>query len=374
MIRVISIDFQIKDTQSADYIYQSCLHKAFNDFHFTVLCSKTFFELDSKLFRNILEPIKSRTVHPLKKLITYLKNIKTIWKEIEESFLQKGETILLFQSFFTSELIILLLLIIKFLLKNPKHVLKNVLICRFELDWKQQLIIRMIKMMSIGKVKLFLFSDTEELCQKHLFDLGIMECFLLPIPHTADLKPNNPNNNGYVLRLGFPGMPRAEKGSSIVLNMAELVHEKASIEVSLQDWSFYKALFEHKNLYVDISFPKETREDYVNYLNKCDIVVLPYSSNNYLKRSSGIFVEAICAGKVVIAPKGTWMSEQLSDMNLGRFAISFNKLSDEFFSLILEVEGDIEYFKKLFESNSRRFREFHSQDNFDLIIKNILCE
>lgn len=42
-----------------------------------------------------------------------------------------------------------------------------------------------------------------------------------------------------------------------------------------------------------------------------DVILIPYSQNNYISRSSGIFSEAMAAGIPVIVPAGTWMSAQL---------------------------------------------------------------
>ncbi|WP_377806285.1 hypothetical protein ABNQ38_06275 (plasmid) [Azospirillum sp. A29] len=49
--------------------------------------------------------------------------------------------------------------------------------------------------------------------------------------------------------------------------------------------------------------------EYNELLNRSDFVLIPYTRLNYTARSSGIFTEALAAGKPVIVPAGTWMSE-----------------------------------------------------------------
>jgi glycosyltransferase involved in cell wall biosynthesis len=50
---------------------------------------------------------------------------------------------------------------------------------------------------------------------------------------------------------------------------------------------------------------------YLALLNSADVVVIPYDAAFYKARSSGVFAEALGAGKPVIVPEGTWMAEEL---------------------------------------------------------------
>jgi glycosyltransferase involved in cell wall biosynthesis len=51
---------------------------------------------------------------------------------------------------------------------------------------------------------------------------------------------------------------------------------------------------------------------YVNLLRDCDIVILPYHPGSYRLRSSGVLVEALALGKVVVTSSGSWMSTQVT--------------------------------------------------------------
>lgn len=52
-----------------------------------------------------------------------------------------------------------------------------------------------------------------------------------------------------------------------------------------------------------------TVAEYHTLLESADLVLLPYDGLVYRSRTSGPFVEALCAGKPVVAPGQTWMAE-----------------------------------------------------------------
>jgi len=47
----------------------------------------------------------------------------------------------------------------------------------------------------------------------------------------------------------------------------------------------------------------------VSSLLAADVVLVPYSSDAYRYRTSGIFAEAVALGKPVITTRGSWMSD-----------------------------------------------------------------
>ena len=53
-------------------------------------------------------------------------------------------------------------------------------------------------------------------------------------------------------------------------------------------------------------------EEYYEVLSQGDIVVLPYDPESYSRRSSGVLIEAVVAGKVAVVPKGSWLASQVS--------------------------------------------------------------
>src|SRR5262249_19255299 len=52
--------------------------------------------------------------------------------------------------------------------------------------------------------------------------------------------------------------------------------------------------------------------EYFEILAQSDIVLIPYSPQRYRYRSSGVLIEAMAAGKVVVTSAGSWMATQVT--------------------------------------------------------------
>ena len=106
-------------------------------------------------------------------------------------------------------------------------------------------------------------------------------------------------------------------------------------------------------------------KDYYRLLADADIVVLPYDADRYAARSSGVLSEALSAGKVVVAPSGTWMADQL-DWARGR------TFTDPL-SLSAAVASAVDHFDALSTAATvyaRRWRHKHSPE----VLMSILCK
>ena len=62
---------------------------------------------------------------------------------------------------------------------------------------------------------------------------------------------------------------------------------------------------------VTLAEGKLSRRDYAELLAAMDIVLVPYSAPGYKRSTSGIFAEALAAGKPVVVPSDTWMAAEL---------------------------------------------------------------
>ena len=56
---------------------------------------------------------------------------------------------------------------------------------------------------------------------------------------------------------------------------------------------------------------EQTHANYLNTIKESDIVVLPYDQAEYTHHNSGVFVEAVSFGKIIICPENTWMGSQV---------------------------------------------------------------
>jgi hypothetical protein len=56
---------------------------------------------------------------------------------------------------------------------------------------------------------------------------------------------------------------------------------------------------------------EQSTQDYLATIEGSDVVVLPYEPLKYRALASGVYCEAVGRGKVVVAPDGTWMAEEI---------------------------------------------------------------
>jgi hypothetical protein len=49
-------------------------------------------------------------------------------------------------------------------------------------------------------------------------------------------------------------------------------------------------------------------EEYLDVFARADVILIPYDQDNYAARSSGVFAEALAAGKPTVVTRGTWMA------------------------------------------------------------------
>lgn len=57
----------------------------------------------------------------------------------------------------------------------------------------------------------------------------------------------------------------------------------------------------------------ESDEDYARLFGRVAILILPYHLNVYGVRTSGVFCEALAAGRAVVVSQGSWMSDKAGD-------------------------------------------------------------
>lgn len=107
-------------------------------------------------------------------------------------------------------------------------------------------------------------------------------------------------------------------------------------------------------------------EDYNRLLLGCDLVLIPYDRAPYERRSSGILSQAIAAGKLAIAPKGTWMGRTVSDYHCG---LTYQNVS-EIPGLILEAKKAVTSDSQLQSEKTRtKWLTVHSAQNFAKLIQ-----
>lgn len=367
MRRIISVDFQLKDNHSADQIYQECLRNVFHDSSFKVLCASSYVNDGADYIENVLLPIDSAKSDIYLRLVTLINNARIIWKEIHSGISKNRDIVIILQSFFIFELLILIILNICFLFSNRNFSLRNIFICRFEMNSRQYFLFRIIRFISFlsSRVKNVFYSDTQNLCDYHGKVLNVL-FHLLPIPHVFRCDRTSLSNNSF--KIGFPGYPRDEKGSWLAKSLIKYSNQTNFFKILLQNWEYFNEIKSNGNI---LFLPKETRGDYQMYICKCDLILLPYKMGNYVNRSSGIFVESICADKVVLVSKDSWMAEEMRKMGLHKYileALDLRYIVDRIF----EVRNNFQKVQQEFISKNSDFKLFHNQKNFnDVLLKHL---
>ena len=128
----------------------------------------------------------------------------------------------------------------------------------------------------------------------------LFQTFPVPYPGKPISRPRNA-----LRKIGFLGHQRGEKGSAFVLKLVNsLIAE--GYQVVLQDSS--EKIIQHANPQAMLlGFVTDITEE----IAQCDLIVLPYSPEQYRAKGSGILWEALATGIPVVAPyhsaPGQWV-------------------------------------------------------------------
>jgi glycosyltransferase involved in cell wall biosynthesis len=171
--------------------------------------------------------------------------------------------------------------------------------------------------------KVRFYTDTAELAADYAALAGF-SFRVLPIPFRADLIPLTPPRLPTdPLRVLFLGDLRDEKGFTklppLVRAMCANPHPRVQFVVpgalhpeerepamlaalaELETYPAEQVERPHRDSFVPA-------EDYYRLLASADVVLCPYDAQAYRSRSSGVFAEAVAAGKPTVVPADTWMA------------------------------------------------------------------
>lgn len=152
---------------------------------------------------------------------------------------------------------------------------------------------------------------------------------LMPIPHTRPVRPQPHEiavNSSRPMRCVCLGNPRVDKGFLDVLDAIELFASEGAgnLHFLLQTNDPGEGIEPRLSRFLrephaNVTLLPEalSSERYGAALASADVILLPYWSSVYGARTSGVFVEAVAAGRVVICSEGTWMAEELREHGAG---------------------------------------------------------
>lgn len=220
--------------------------------------------------------------------------------------------------------------------------------------------------------RLHLYADATTLIDEYR-EMTALEVALAPFPHSclhdptlADRRPGRP------LRVGYVGEARINKGFHLLPFVAESLSRSDladTVEFHIHSFIFYpQQPFYHQamahlrplsnvTLYPDILDPAE----YEAFVNRCDVILVPYLLSYYHRQTSGIYADAVGTGVPVVVSRGTWNATELKRLGGGLAAIP-----DDYMSLAeatYRVCADIDRYRKEADCARERWQAFNTPEN-----------
>lgn len=182
---------------------------------------------------------------------------------------------------------------------------------------------------------------------------------VLPIPHTCHSPPFLIKEKDKLI-FSWLGGPALAKGLEIIsrlLTIDDPAGEK--VQLSISEATPLPPITNKITLILRTSQLSE--EEYYNALLRSDVILLPYTPYTYKWRTSGIFVEAVIAGKIPFVHSGTWMAKELERHNLQELVVDWDH--PHFFSEALTlIENEHMRFK--LQEMQHAYQEEHNPSSF----------
>lgn len=217
-----------------------------------------------------------------------------------------------------------------------------------------------------------LYADATTLIDEYR-EMTSLEVGLAPFPHSClcdpaltDRHPDRP------LRVGYVGEARISKGFHLLPFVADRLYHSDLAEtvefhihsfIFYPDQQFYYQAMAHLHrlpnvtLYPDILDPAE----YEKFVNRCDVILLPYQREYYHRQTSGIYADAVGTGVPVVVSRGTWNARELKRLG-GGLAVN----PDDYMSLTdatYRVCADIERYREEASRARERWQAFNTPEN-----------
>ena len=313
-----------------------------------------------KLFRMILISLElAKSIHKyLNKILLMVNNC--------------SPTIIFIDSFKPSEL--LAFVISLFFLRS--HKITVWLLYRHD-DYQKVLIGNFYKVMNalitkkITNNNFVLLTDSEKL-QSSLSSYFKYQVSVVPIPHTPtveyskDIEIKN-NKDDLSILAWWCGNPNPEKGLKVIQRLVTLSDPVAkNLHLFISTEAYLPEI--KSNIQITYLPAYLTREEYLQQLSEIDILLLPYDSKIYKERTSGIFVEGICAGKIPFVTKDTWMATELIKYDLSELIVDWSE--DNVIESICKLARNSNIENKIVQMRDR-YLKFHSVISYAECIQRI---
>ena len=126
---------------------------------------------------------------------------------------------------------------------------------------------------------------------------------------------------------GFQYLPYLIEKIQNELKLGEWEAEFQANVMFLRDRESVISVSLMRNLPVKLLEKELSLREYESLLKRSSLVLIPYQLLYYYSQTSGVFCEALGAGKPVVVPRGTWMANQLKGKNIGVTFIPGDRVS-----------------------------------------------
>lgn len=282
-----------------------------------------------------------------------------------EILIHDQPTILFIEFFYLSHLIALLFALVQI----PRRRISVWLLYRVDL-YNRPTSLFVYKLLHMGirllidRNRFQLMADSEPLAAIYTRYFG-QTVQVMPVPHTdvtLDETDRLKIRQAIKARCGqnaicwWPGPARGDKGEGHIRSLASLV-KPAATQICLVVTETMTLPAVQGGCQI-ITTPRALpRSDYLGWLHASDVILLPYDAKTYAERTSGIFVEAIAAGKPAPTTAGTWMANELLKYDLAELILDWN--SPDLVNHLLSIAHD-DLIQRKVAAMQAAYLQFHS--------------
>lgn len=252
-----------------------------------------------------------------------------------------------------------------FLISKKKE--SNLLIyCRYDFVFIKKILFNFfIFLVSLKFSNYKILTDTNKLYEKLINKYSRKNVILVPVPHTVINLNLEKKSSFKKYDLYFPGQYRNEKFGTNFFNFIKLNDENNYRFIISEKFRYYKK----KNFKLKLIKTNLTHKNYINYIKKSQLIILPYSSKLYKFRTSGIFIECVSVAKPMLVTEGTWMASEYKKFNLNELIVKdwskYNLKSN--LKIIFSKKIKVKLLKI-----QKKYKEFHNMYKYANILENNL--
>ncbi|MBB1093373.1 hypothetical protein HUU61_19035 [Rhodopseudomonas palustris] len=185
---------------------------------------------------------------------------------------------------------------------------------------------------SFPNLKVNFYTDTDELTEQYNF-LGIYPFATVPVP--VDPVPHQHRTVDEALTIGYLGDARDEKGFQHLPDVVAYFRERERPDCDVKflfqsnynvpggepESRYARGLLEGaQSDGVELMEGPLDSAEYLELLQRMDIVLVPYAAENYSARSSGVLMEALSGRRPAVVPGGSWMAGLIEPFRQAHFA------------------------------------------------------